>query len=376
MTSRQTVEAGEDLSRDEYTNLRRCSLEGCLNFGYYDPLTDKRERCCGRSHERVLTEWEGRPEGVERTDHLKCLLVTCERDKCYPHAFCGKRHATRYTAQLAANLDQAPGGLKGGPFLWPDVHTGMPSPPASPPHGESDDMTESPITLVVHGPAGCYAWVEGEPLVSRSVEVVVSPEMRMQELVDTVMAVFFGDELRNEEGYPRWEIRLMSGYAVAPGSEFIRIFPQEGMDGTYVLQPWSMEWKVRETCVGHRSVLTLVRLAPPAVTEHTLGAPPARRQRGPVGGADGGRRNGDHILVGMKVRKLTRDVRVRARRRYSPEEGDGGSGRGGEGVQPPSAGGREGNRRIRGDDADVEGIEARRLVDGERNRGSYLRGSG
>jgi hypothetical protein len=157
VTSGQTVEAGVDLGRDEYTNLRRCSLEGCLNFGYYDPLTDKRERCCGRSHERVLTEWEGRPEGVERTDHLKCLLVTCERDKCYPHAFCGKRHATRYTAQLAANLDQAPGGLKGGPFLWPDVHTGMPSPPASPPHGESDGMAESPITLVVHGPAGCYA---------------------------------------------------------------------------------------------------------------------------------------------------------------------------------------------------------------------------
>ena len=103
----------------------------------------------------------------------------------------------------------------------------------------------------------------------------------------------------------------MSGYEVAPGSESIRIFPQGGMDGTHVMQPWGMEWAIRETCISHRSVLTLTRLALPVVTEQALSPPSTRRRRGLLGGADGGRRNGDHIMVGMKVRKLTRDVRVR-----------------------------------------------------------------
>ena len=158
-------------------------------------------------------------------------------------------------------------------------------------------MTGSSITLVVHGPEGKCAWVEDGPAWSRSVEIVVSPEMRMQELVDTVMEVFFGEELQEGGEYPRWEIRLASGDTDAPGS--VRIYPQESMDGTYVSQPWSMGWKIRETNVGHRSVLMLVRLAPLAVTEHTLGAPSARRQGGPAGGVDGGRRNGDHVLVGV-----------------------------------------------------------------------------
>ena len=78
-----------------------------------------------------------------------------------------------------------------------------------------------------------------------------------------------------------------------------------------MLQSWSMEWRIRETCINHRSVLTHTRLAPPVVTEQALGAPPTRRRRGLLGGADGARRNGDHVMVGMKVRKLTRDVRVR-----------------------------------------------------------------
>ena len=42
------------VDRDAYTSGARCALEGCLNFGYFDPLTDTRERCCGRSHEKII----------------------------------------------------------------------------------------------------------------------------------------------------------------------------------------------------------------------------------------------------------------------------------------------------------------------------------
>ena len=151
-----------------------------------------------------MAEWEGRTEGEERTNHSKCLWVTCVKSKHYPHAFCGRRHAERWTEQLAANLDQAPGRLKGGPYLWPDVCSGIPSPPASPPHGEGGSRAEAPITLVVHGPD--VERLEGEPSVSRREEVVVSPGMQMQELVDTVMAVFVGDEHHDEEGCPSAQV--------------------------------------------------------------------------------------------------------------------------------------------------------------------------
>ena len=170
-------------------------------------------------------------------------------------------------------MDQAPGEIRGGPYLWPDVHPGIPSPPASPPHGEGSHMAGDPITIVVCGPD--VEWLEGTPVVemSRRVEIVVSPEMRMQELVDTVMTVFFGGEHRDGEELPRWQIRLMPGYEVVPSSESIRIFPHESEGGTHALQPWNKEWTIRETSMGHRSRLMLTRLTPPVVTEQVLDVP-------------------------------------------------------------------------------------------------------
>ena len=60
----------------------------------------------------------------------------------------------------------------------------------------------------------------------------------------------------------------------------------------------------------HRSLVTLTRLAWPTTADLIASDPSPRQRRGLLGGADGGRRNGDHAMVGMKVRKLTRDVRA------------------------------------------------------------------
>ena len=35
-----------------------CLLPGCLDFGYYDPLTHQRERCCGIAHEQMFVRLE------------------------------------------------------------------------------------------------------------------------------------------------------------------------------------------------------------------------------------------------------------------------------------------------------------------------------
>ena len=35
-----------------------CLLPGCLDLGYFDPLTQQRERCCGIAHEQMFVRLE------------------------------------------------------------------------------------------------------------------------------------------------------------------------------------------------------------------------------------------------------------------------------------------------------------------------------
>ena len=98
-------------------------------------------------------------------------------------------------------------------------------------------MPECPITAVVCGPE---IDLEGRPVVdgNREVEVLASPEMLIGELAETVMTILGGENHREEEGHPRWQLRLMPGYEVVPNSESTLVYPPTPEGTTQVLQSW------------------------------------------------------------------------------------------------------------------------------------------